>query len=221
MKKLSKKSVKQLVQNHNRRVARNNKVFEKLSPADKRVAIARDVLAQIAAKKLVPTAGAWLTGKDDTPLFNEKDLKKDPELQSILAKTEQCEGCALGGLFMCAVKRADQLKLSELDGVKSFKKEKAEYEDVDMTIDHSVINTDDAFRYLKRFFSDVQLNEIESAFEKGKGAVMNFVVARFAEEVNDPADRMRLIMENIITHKGKFVYQDEPFMKWVTPGFVG
>jgi len=222
---LSVKKINQIRKNHERRVSRDNKAFDKLSPADKRVAIARDVLAQIAAQKLVPTSGTWLSGKDDSPLFDEKDVKKNPELQAILTKTKQCEGCALGGLFLCAVKKADKLKLNELEEVKKFEEWKAECGSEAFLSDESkYIYQEDAFKYLGRFFSKDQLEAIESAFEQGRGAVQEYEyseAANFAEEVGEPEDRMRLIMENIISHKGRFVYQDEPVVKWVTPGFVG
>lgn len=220
MKKLNKKSVKKIVSQHNRQVTRENKAFQALSPAEKRVYIARDVLAQIASKKLVPTIGIWLSGKG-RDLFTEKDLNKDPELQDILKKTKQCEGCAIGGMFMCAVQTADQLKLSKLEGVKNFKEDQednpGQYHYLDNDIDQR-----DAFNYLKKFFSSNQLAMIETAFERGGGAYhAHDGSADFVTSITGASERMKLIMQNIIVNKGTFRPEKKPVQVWVIPGFVG
>ena len=218
MKKINKKSVKKIVSQHNRRVTRENKAFQALSPAEKRVYIARDVLAQIALKKLVPSIGMWLTS--DKPLYTEKDVAKDVELQDILKRTKQCEGCAIGGMFMCAVQTANQLKLSNLEGVKIFKEDQEDspfYAHLDTDIEY-----EDAFKYLSKFFSHDQLEMIETAFEKDAGAChAGDDSATFVTEINDPSVRMELIMQNIIVNKGTFKPEKKPTQVWVIPGFVG
>lgn len=225
MRKVSKAVAKRLVKNENRRVREANKRFDALLPAEKRVAIARDVLAQLGSKKLVAARGTWLENANGNSLYSEADVKKNVELQSILAKTEQCEGCALGGLFLCAVRQADKLKLDELINVKDFKKGQKDYTE-DVYLDEiDQINMSDAFNYLKRFFPKAQLEMIETAFELGYGACHSDDEATnlFAVGVNDASDRMRLIMENIVSHKGKFVPSVQPVevTRWTTPGFVG
>jgi hypothetical protein len=223
MKKMSKKSAKKMVEQHNRQVARANKAFEALSPAEKRISIARDVIAQLATKRLVATSGLWLAGKDESNLFNENQVEKNLELQEVLAKTKECTGCALGGMFMCAVKQADKLKLDELECVKEFKiEQKRKPECAELGRD-GLIEMVDAFRYLRRFFSKSQLEMIETAFEQNAGAchAEGTGAGDFAVNVKEPSDRMRLIMENVIVNKGRFVPSKEPIQAWVTPGFVG
>jgi hypothetical protein len=227
MRKISKIAAKKLVKNHNRRVREANKRFDALPPAEKRVAIARDVLAQLSSKKLVASRGTWLIGSGGGALYDVKDIKKNAELQSILAKQEQCQGCALGGMFMCAVRQADKLKLDELNNVKefNFNLELTSYpEDVELD-EYDQIEMDDAFKYLKRFFPKAQLEMIETAFEQGGGACHSDDEAtkNFAYDVQDANDRMRLIMENIVLHKGKFVPSVQPVevTSWTTPGFTG
>lgn len=207
-KKLSKKSVallKKSVAKENRRIARSNKEFEKMSPSEKRVQIARDVLAQLAAKRLIATPGIWLSGMRDN-LLKSSDFVKDPELQKVLGKTKQCTGCALGGMFMCAVERANKLKVGELSN-DSQKSGNIEFEDV--------------FTYMEKFFSRNQLDQIESAFEKGEGASDVYDANDWLEEVDDASERMRLIMENIVANKGKFVLSKPPVKTWTTPGYDG
>lgn len=69
-----------------KRVARNNKRFQKLSPEKQRVAIARDALSQLKAKHLRAIAGEYMqpdyTGGVETTVLGVS-----------------CGVCALGGLF--------------------------------------------------------------------------------------------------------------------------
>jgi len=208
-KKLSKKSVAELekaIAKKNRRIDRDNKAFEKMSPSEKRVQIARDVLAQLNAKRLIATPGVWLAGKHEDDLFSREDVKKDPELQKILKSQKECTGCALGGMFMCAVERANELKLSDLD---------------DDTRNMRQLQDASVFEYMEQFFSREQLDEIESAFEQGEGFASNEDAADWLEEVDDAEERMRLIMENIVVNKGKFKLDKPPVRRWVTPGYKG
>lgn len=69
-----------------RRVARNNKRFQKLSPEKQRVAIARDALSQLKASHLRAIAGDYM----------------QPEYTAGVETTVlgvSCGVCALGGLF--------------------------------------------------------------------------------------------------------------------------
>jgi hypothetical protein len=207
-KKLSKKSVallKETVAKRNRRVTLDNKKFDKMSASEKRVQIARDVLAQLASKRLIATTGTWLAGSDEGNLFSRQDVEKSPELQKVLSKTKECTGCALGGMFMCAVERADNLKIGDLS---------------DDTQSQLQIQTDDIFEYMEKFFSRGQLHMIESAFEQGDGHASDEDAADWLSEVDEASERMRLIMENIVVNKGKFVLENRPVQEWVTPGYA-
>jgi hypothetical protein len=209
--KEQKEKAKKAVAARNRQIARDNAAFEKMTPSEKRVAIARDVIAQLAAERLVAVPGIWL---DFNVTDNEPD--QDPELQTILKSTDQCEGCALGGMFMCAVERANKLKLSELDEP-----------------DTGTASQSDVFSYMRKFFSREQLNLIEVCFEQGNGAgnvgsdahdqaMVFFGEAEYEGDCSASAnDRMRLIMENIVANNGKFVVTKKPVMTWTTPGYKG
>jgi len=225
MRKISKLAAKKLVQNSNRRIREANKKFEALTPSEKRVAIARDVLAQIHLKRLVPTAGVWLDAAHWRGLFTKNQVKKDAELRDILKGTKQCEGCALGGMFMCAVERADKLKLSELESGVMYNQEVENAKENGDTIDHitlddSAISESDAFTYLGRFFSRAQLDLIESCFELNCGTSYTDVGDDFCPDEGDASERMRLVMENIVVNKGRFMPEKQPVCHWTTPGFV-
>lgn len=210
--KAQKEKLANAVKATNRRIAKDNAAFEKMAPAEKRVTIARDVIAQLAVGRLVATPGMWLTGEDGKDLV---DVKKDVELQTILKKTKVCEGCAMGGLFMCAVERANKLKVSDLINVD-------DDADGEGSLNLSEVDGDDTFKYMRRFFSQDQLDMIETAFEVGGGATSaGHESENFASDVEDAGDRMRLIMENIVVNKGKFVPKKLPVQVWRTPGFLG
>ncbi len=212
-KKLSKKELKEKlaksVKTHNRKVAADNAAFDKLKPAEKRVAIARDVLKHVASRRIIPTHGAWVDSTGSGALVSAKNIKKDPELQELFASMKSCNACALGGMFMCAVEKADNLKVSDLQDVK-----------VDGNIYEAGVEQEDVFDYMKKFFSVDQLTMIESAFEKNEGACYDEAGDDFAPDVEDAADRMRLVMENIIVNKGTFKPELEPVATWTTPGFT-
>lgn len=207
--KAQKEKAKKVVAARNKQIAKDNAAFEKLTPSEKRVAIAQEVIVQLATKRLIASPGTWLD-------FSFERTDEDPELQSILKETKECHGCALGGMFMCAVEKANKLKVSELD-----------------CIDDGGASQDDVFDYMSRFFTEEQLHLIEVCFEQGNGAgnvggtQLDQALAFFGENEDgyDPeveaAVRMRLIMENIVANKGRFVVTKKPVMTWSTPGYKG
>ena len=220
---LKKSNLKKALVNSNRRIARANKAFEKMSPAEKRVQIARDVLAQLAMKRLVPTEGIWLNGTNSErgDLFVKTDIKKNPELKDLLKKRKTCHGCALGGMFMCSVERADKLKVRDLitENEPNFTEDELiEFQAADCSVPEGI-----TFDYLEKFFDMEQLEMIESAFERGAGVCHYNSASAFANVVEDPGTRMELIMQNIIVNKGKFVPSKkfETEIKYHTPGFTG
>lgn len=216
--KLTKTQAKKLVATRNRQINKENKLFQSLTPAQKRVYIARDVLKHLDSEQLIARTGVWLRNGDPRTeflfKFAGKRTKKDndTEVRDILNKQKKCEGCALGGMFMCAVKVANKLKLGEMVG------------------NDGAVGEFDTFDYMRRFFSDDQLELIESAFEAGEGGAQGTEESRgyFGDDPDghdDPANevepevRMRMIMQNIIKHKGKFDPKDRPVRQYVIEGF--
>jgi hypothetical protein len=232
----------QLAKARKRAIARENRLFEKLSPADKRVQIARDVLSQIELKKFIPESGVWLGSGDSggSELFSMKDVEKDAELRDVINKTEVCTGCALGGIFMCAIKRVDDLKIGQLAAVKEAKHNVKQYGyDLEDALTHDMgPDLVDILKYMKRFFTENQLELIELAFEIGSGGISSdgsaahesarsFLVVdedRYHDDesegiINNDSDRLRLIMENIIVNKGTFMPAQKPVAHYVTKGY--
>lgn len=68
----------------------DNIEFENLDAAGKRVAIAKDVLAQIAVSKVCPTRGSWVT----------VDSKELPSTFADMLEKKACQSCAIGTTFL-------------------------------------------------------------------------------------------------------------------------
>lgn len=73
------------------KIAKKNLAFASLSNAEKRVQIAKDVLAQLALKKLIPEQGTYVESSNG----------------------ESCTACALGALFACTAVRVGNKELIE------------------------------------------------------------------------------------------------------------
>lgn len=183
-------------------IKRQNAEFNALTPAAKRVAIARDVIAQLTAGKYNARQGVYVQTHIEV---TENNLKKDASL--LLTQSESCTVCGIGGLVVSAICKADSLP------VKSLKYARVGYD--------LEISGPEAYKYLKKFFNQRTLNDIESAFEQHRFGVSNGAAADFGEDVDDGNERLRLIMENIVVNKGRFVPSQKPVLKWTTPNFVG
>ena len=182
-------------------IQRKNKVFAKLSPADKRVAIATDVILQLRAGKFNAQQGVYASlGRELT----NTELKKDA---SEVFTNKSCTVCGIGGLFVSAVCNADNLPVSQVEL---------------FNIREASVSGEAAYDYLVQFFDEDQLKLIETAFEQRDDfGADDYEALLFGEDVEDDEDRLRLIMENIIVNNGTFVPSQTPVQQWVTPNFQG
>lgn len=209
------KSKKEIHQEIKKRKAKlkvlvDNHKFYSLKVPQKRVAIAKDVLAAVTAKLIIPTTGTYFA-------VNSEILKASPgeELQRFLldaSKDDPCTACALGSCFAAKVRLGDRYKLPR------------HYND-SSRIHPDEINSD-ARNQLKAYFTERQLSLIESAFEmknidhwidsnytegydnhelNSKSPISRAI--HFGNEYTTDEDRLIAIMENIIKNKGTFVVQ--------------
>lgn len=180
------------------------KPAKKLTPAQMRIAIAKDVLAQLKLKKLRPEVGWWaddshLGGLEDWAWekLDETNTTKEGvctiNTQDYSKNVKSCRVCALGAIFM---------GISNLYGIN------ITGADPDM---YNVFE-DLSKSPLKEYFSKDQLQLMECAFEGGGGAhdiytidkkVRGFALA-FHYAFDSDKDRLKAIMENIIKNKGTF-----------------
>lgn len=186
----------------------------RLTKAEKRVEIAKDVLKQIKANKYNPTCGIWVMDSygyevDDlisyTKVVKETDavdLKKD-----VVCKLNgTCSVCALGSLFVSAIDKFNHTKL--LPGY---------YVDF-------AVPEDSKYNPLLKWFSAKQLLLIETTFEGGHGCWANGAmyilstkefeswkesilpaIYAYCNRYPDETSRLKAIMNNIIRNKGTFV----------------
>lgn len=124
--------------------------FEELSPEAKRVAIAKDVLKQLRAKKILATRGLYM----DTELLLT-DVEEDDQVCDVLKKVDECRACALGSMFVAAAGLNDKITVGEA---------KAHYT---VTFD---VGGDTCYNYLLEFFPRPQLQMMEAVFEGAYGA---------------------------------------------------
>lgn len=180
--------------------------FKKLTPAQKRVRIAKDVLAQLENGKIVPAAGNYF---DFYEILNNLEIEEDSKEQlcDVLNKADNCEVCALGAIFVSAVKRMDKIT-------------------VDCYSKHNGWGDGERFRkeeilmriYLRSFFDTSQLRMIENAFEQrhihnNEKYEELFQISVFMYPKNmGPKSRMQAIMRNIIDNKGEFVLDKDAYM---------
>lgn len=168
------------------KITKKNEVFEKLTKAQKRVQIAQDVIKSLNAGKLVAEQGIYVTRNRKTKALGKElfDENVTCGLDTILEKIPKCNVCALGGLFVEAVKRHDKITTDEISS------DPWQHE---------------LHYYLKKFFSVEQLRMIEDAFEsEGPSMYGNDKALTFCNTLKKPRDRMLKIMNNIVENNGTF-----------------
>lgn len=166
--------------------------FNALSPAEKRVAIARDVLAQLAAKRVIPKRNTWVGSARN----EEDEFERRYSRGALVAEDAPvCYACGIGACFISAVRLGNRFNLVSAGG----------------------LGADHMSRVLSLFFSDEQFAAIEFVFEGGSGSThrsdMEWYfdpseVDAFALLVNrqdSPSKRIRIICESIIANSGEFI----------------
>lgn len=171
--------------------------FNNLSPAQKRVAIAQEVLARLAADKFHARRGWFYLWRSDVPTAG--DLNK--EMQPV-AERATCTVCALGGLFMSAVIKGNNQTLT--------------YSLAGDVASGDACGFSPMINKLKEYFSQDQIILIEMAFERGGGYYAGELDAEqfpegweeaqgFGQAWIDDRTRMEAIMRNIIANNGTFL----------------
>ena len=197
-------------------IAQKNAEFDALPKSEQRVAIARDIIAQVKAERYQAQTGTYFSlrpGEDDPLLYG--DVVGTLELQSLINQQgAKCTVCGLGACFASAVRLADNLKVEDehvsiMDwcAQPELEVETIEYQNGQKSFDQK----------LKKYFGHVQLGLIECAFERStdfrrqssgewaENKSANVIkAAEFGEcyEISD--DRLIAICENLIENGGIF-----------------
>lgn len=184
-------------------IENRNRVFAAAPPEQKRMLIAKDVIAQIKAKRFKPTAGTWVRTKmkNGAYLAVEEKFDGNESMRELFIgkRIPACDCCALGAMFMSCT------TYNEGTTVDDFERE------MDWDFEERVLNKT-LSNGLTNFFSVEQLQLIETAFEGGDGAFMvkkgdlaAQKAASWYEDLSRDDKRMIAIMENIIANNGTFV----------------
>lgn len=204
------------------KIKQRNSAFKKATAAQKRVMIAKDVIAQIKANRYIPTTGNFVTPEFNTdkiyltdeeditlPAENLSEIYNEHDTENILnfsekslrdsfydKEVETCNVCALGGLFMSCTLLNNNTKNKDLFG---------EADDIGTCIEENHVFSNG----LHKFFSKNQLILIEKSFEGSCGYFYGCEETddqcqEFYLNYDDDDDRMIAIMQNIIDNNGTF-----------------
>lgn len=180
----------QVERKERKRIAAKKLRFNSGSAAQKRVAIAKDVIAQVNLRKIIPTQGSYL----ERPNGSASGIDTNVAIQDQLPS--QCIACGIGSTFVCALKYDKTENLSRT----------------------MVSLSDDRVmrKYLQKFFSKAQIDLIEVAFEHRtvtddqselEDAQDKSIRAaiRFGRKYAYHSERLIAIMDNIVMNRGVFV----------------
>lgn len=169
--------------------------FDSMTPAQRRVAIAKDVLVQVKAGKYNPKFGSYVESDAVASADPGTPLHK-----VVLAKDFECQVCALGSMCLSAAAKFDSMELTHYE------------KDYGISGNHKK-NDKQSLRFaLERYFTQDQLELIESAFEattmsEGYADNGHIIASRMLR--GSTKTRLVKIMENIIANKGTFVVPSE------------
>lgn len=186
------------------------KSWSRLNAAEKRIALAKDVIKQLNAEKLIAKSSNGYAKLKIPGIFSyqEKSFENKIQLQTLLKEDDKikCTVCGIGSIFICDIMNRDKYSISHSGEL-------------------SRVDDEDIYLRLK-IFPILQLNLIETAFEKRvvndrtdklnsyefKNIYsLNFIPTKLGKRAIDfgrkfkrDKDRLIAIMENIIKNKGEF-----------------
>lgn len=154
--KLLAKRARDAAYRRRKRIERDNAAFNAMTPAQKRVQIAKDVLNHLDTRQLVAQSGAYISRveynvgglkpyTEDYYRARERVQYSPDARKELLDGKVTCAVCAIGSVFVCAVERKNEISM------------------------YDVVNAGKTrmTAYLKDFFSLEQLDLMEVAFEGG------------------------------------------------------
>lgn len=162
--------------------------FEAMAPAEQRVAIARDVLAQLDAERIRPAKLVWVNAEVEGFDYSRPAL--------VAGDAPACRVCGIGACFVSAVRLGNGFAEAADNGL-------------------GEIHMQDV---VGQYFSQQKFVAIEFVFERGNGytSLEDLVELGWSENETDalclmfpeaetPDDRLRLIAENLIANGGDLV----------------
>ena len=136
-----------------KKIEKKNEEFTHLSPKEKMVMIAKDVLEQLETKRLKALSNHYLGIPQASRKKVGKGIASNTQLRDLYAKMPTCYACAIGACFVSGIKIFDSFT----------------YADSGYVLDpHNIVMRD----YLRRFLTLQELADIETIFEKDSGPAL-------------------------------------------------
>ena len=179
---MKKYKTKNIIKAAKKEAAKPAKPFELLTNKQKRIAIAKDVIARLKARKVVPVCGSYLRGEGTT-------------IGKAIAKP--CQACAKGAMILSRARLAPPKERFEFLDLHPY------YDDDGGELPVKLLTTsDEGFYELEAIFGYATFTEIERVFEGY--CPHGWVFTKYPDE----EDRMMAIMMNIVRNKGEFFPQE-------------
>lgn len=171
-----------------KQIAKWNKEFNKLSKAEKRAAVAKDVLQQISKDKYIPANYGYV------------NLNIEGDIQNQFDKIKHCKVCNLGSCVLSLTKFVNNL-------------EQKDVEDCGETFQNPDSKVS---KLLKTVFTPYQQALIEAAFESGQYShaaeaydvrlsdIDEDKCINFYNKFSNAKERQIATMKNIIANQGTF-----------------
>jgi hypothetical protein len=203
-------------------IAKRNAAFAKLSPAQKRVVVAKDVLAALNAKQLKARQSVYVESTlvrsdpaseyDMDEYYRQRNEADAADAQTMLLEGKaECTVCAIGSVFVCAVERMN--KLSYLDFRTMDQRDMRHYlADAGFSLEQLDL-MECAFERTAKYIESEKYEQFScGGYEEGDDDIDAAI--RFGEQFvtyNESGSRvvnsegcMRAIMKNIIANNGEF-----------------
>lgn len=170
-----------------KQIEKQNAAFHRMSKKRQRIAIAKDVLAQLKREKYVAVRGSYVVSYDlDQLSFQETDEHPFDLQEALLGNAPECSVCGLGAAFCSMARLGDKVELEDVP---------------------------DIYEHLEPVFGMHQLALIEYAFEgcdsgyEGNNNLSEEEVAtcvRFCKKWPDHDKRLAAIFRNVVRNEGTF-----------------
>lgn len=166
-----------------------NARFNSMTPAERRVEVAKDVILQLRNGLYQATKSTYVNFKRSIAFDANRDM-------CTLADDEiRCECCVRGAMFLSKARKFNNLKMGDIPTLPLH--DKRIY----------TINASNFKTYERELFSPDQIMLMECAFERWVDyTVFPPHVNEYINKLpNDPTERMITIMQNVIDNQGTFV----------------
>jgi len=194
-----------------KRIREANEDFERMTPDERRVAIAKDAKQQILAYKYLARCGIYCE-MAIPGLINYSKEARERELFEVIddAPTHGCVVCARGALFLSACSQFNNFKVDDITWWTPTNVDNPD--STEIGIRESTLVPVEA-----RFFTPLQIGKIEAMFEVSgfcrSRAILDTQTLtacyKYGKSLDSPTKRLIEICDNFIRNEGDFVVPAE------------